>query len=170
MSRRRRGGLGGGTIGLENMAGWLFADLLLVMFLVGVGAEITQASLDEPKAKPPIVEVKPPSMDPTPERESIRVDARALLDSGAASARAEKKRIRKEIRDVARDLQGQRAAMVLLWGHSPDVGRGQALSEAVADQLPKAMPKTFRKTVDKTLWKGDPREGEVEMEMYIYSE
>ena len=118
MSPRRRSSRRGGSIGLENMAGWLFADLLLVMFLVGVGAEITQVSRDEPKPEPTPEEVKPPSMDPNPETRSIRVDADALLDSGAASARAEKKRIRKDIREVAGDLKGQRAAMVLLWGHS----------------------------------------------------
>ena len=51
MSPRRRSSRRGGSIGLENMAGWLFADLLLVMFLVGVGAEITQVVTRRAKAQ-----------------------------------------------------------------------------------------------------------------------
>lgn len=174
---RRAAGTWKPSIGLEALAGWLFADLLLVMFIVGLGAEVT--SVPEPDPSPTAATATPtpeptttPSpteavMNQTPVVRTLQVDSADLMASGARGKKAAKA-LRTQLQQSLSDLADRTAAMVLIWGHAPTVGLGQRIAEEVGGQLPKALPETFGQAAQRTLWKADSRAGEVELEIYLF--
>src|SRR3954469_11665453 len=74
----------------ESVAGWVFADLLLVLFIVGLGTAIPQKV--EPPEPPPVGQPKPKpqivGMETSPKKKTVQVRADALLGSGPATEKA----------------------------------------------------------------------------------
>ena len=152
---------------VESMAGWIFADLLLVLFLVGLGSQMGAAGPDidgspAPSAQPAAM----PGMDPQPRTRRIVIEPDRLL-VGDADARA---RAVEQIAAVTSDLAGRRAAMVLLWGESPDVVRGQAIARTVGELLQEGQPEVFDGAgAQRHLWQGTSAEGAVGLEIYLFT-
>ena len=96
---------------------------------------------------------------------TIIVDPGLLLSGDAG----EQQRVAEEVRRACADLDGRRAGMVLIWGQSPDVDRGQRLARAVGDLLESSEPSVFQGSAEKYLWNGEPSEGPVELEIYLFS-
>src|SRR5256885_563556 len=87
-----------------NLAGWLWADLLLGMFAIFLAANALAPSSEA---------AKPAGIDPTPIVMRIEVSGFALLGSDAALSNAEQQRIAAEIRDqLAAQAPGRHAAIV----------------------------------------------------------
>ncbi|MGV1004899.1 MAG: hypothetical protein ACOYEV_09065 [Candidatus Nanopelagicales bacterium] len=176
MIRRSGGDRWKPGVGLEALAGWLFADLLLVMFIVGLGAEITSLPAAEPSPTPTstATDAATPTPSPTeaamsqvPVLRTVKVDAGELLASGARGKQA-KADLREELALTLAELTGRRAAMVLIWGHASTVGQGQEIAETVGEQLAKALPEIFGEAAQRALWKGDNKTGEVDLEIYLF--
>src|SRR4051794_34251431 len=134
----------------ESVAGWVFADLLLVLFIVGLGTAIPQ-KIDPPKPKalpkPKIEQPKPQivGMKTTASRVAVSLNADALLGSGAAAATARRDTCL-AVRRATGNLTARKAeaALVLIFGGHPDQPtRAQLVAAAVGQQLNCASPTLF---------------------------
>jgi hypothetical protein len=104
-------------------AGWLFADLLLVVVLIVLGSQWNSPAgrgdeADEPgpsTSAPAAVATTPaaqPGLDPDSEEFDVSLDAVALVAGKASAVRALRKRVEKGIEKYP----GRTAALVIVWG------------------------------------------------------
>ncbi|MFJ1565689.1 hypothetical protein [Streptomyces erythrochromogenes] len=156
----RDSGRPGGTY----LAGWLFADLLLVIVLVVLGSEVPAAAPD-PHPSPtatdtatgapdpshsaspsptPSDTARPGGIDPVTVSVGVRLDPDALI-AGRPSETAE---LTRQVNEGIKRYEGRAAAFVMVFGTvrsggSVDTGRSDAYATAVARQLPQAAPRFF---------------------------
>lgn len=182
--RASKPGSGGGH-STDWMVGWLFADLMIVLFIVALGVHDVSAAPEAPRAQAPTVKPSTPTPRPsvTPTRPApppgiatkpaiftIPIAAGGVLGGTTAARSAELVQFRKRVQLIAeRNLVGRRAGIVLVWGQSPDVNRGMRLADLAGSQLAAAHPAVFRATVPRTLWKGEAAEGRVTLEIYLFN-
>lgn len=129
----------------ESVAGWVFADLLLVLFIIGLGTAIPKEPEPPPPPPPPKPEPQIIGMETSPKTRSVQIRADALLGSGPAAADAQNQACR-AIRRRTADLGGGKAeaALVMIFaGHPDDANRAQQVSAAIGQQLTCATPKLF---------------------------
>ncbi|MFF4433771.1 hypothetical protein ACFYZ4_32020 [Streptomyces sp. NPDC001513] len=156
----RDAGRPGGTY----LAGWLFADLLLVIVLVVLGSEVPAAAPDpnpgptptttttaDPGRSPsptPSDTSRPGGLDPVTVSVGIHLDPDALI-SGRSSETAE---LTRQITQEIKRYEGRTAAFVMVFGTvrtgsgsagSVDTGRSDTYATAVAKLLPQAAPQFF---------------------------
>lgn len=156
---------------VERAAGWLFADLLLVLFLVGIGSQMTQlaeAPPVEPAPTPAPTPVKPLTMSQTPVEYVVRADLAALRSSDPAATAAEKTKLKAQISDATSSLAGRRAAMVLVWGDASEPATGIELATAAGEQLAPARADVFTGAAQKRVWWAQGEEGQVKLEIYMF--
>lgn len=150
----------------ESAAGWVFADLLLVLFIVGLGSAIkyTPPPPPEPEPKiPPIVGMK---TDPT--FITVRV-AGSTLSTGAALPGPARQAVCRAIRSKTGPVKGERAALVLVFGGAGDVEAGQNVARAISSQLACADDKLFRgKVPTRAFWDGSLPLGEARLEIFLF--
>ncbi|MFJ3673131.1 hypothetical protein ACIPSE_42400 [Streptomyces sp. NPDC090106] len=183
--RRRPAGLG---IAPRHLAGWLFADLFLVLFLVVLGmvaSDGTNASgtaghrSPTPTPTPPTT-APPPSPTPKgptgldPKRHTI-----AVTLSGGATGRAagkgglsagDRKRIVAAVdQEMRASAKGRRIGMVITFGIAPQAQLGAAtdLAEDVNATLKSRRPQAFcgGNVGTRPFWGGGPAD-HVEIELY----
>lgn len=171
----------GRRVSLEALAAWLLADLLLVLFVVGLGTELAEPMEVDASAAPtveatptpaptvtptptPTPSPDPPGMQPDPVIVTVQADPAGLLDENRAAAKA----LRSRITAATADVTDRRAAMVLIWGHSPDLDRGIRLAELAGAELARARPEAFGDAVQRHLFKKRPSEGVIELEIFRY--
>ncbi|MFJ9931739.1 hypothetical protein ACIRSJ_01330 [Streptomyces virginiae] len=154
---------GSGRPGGTYLAGWLFADLLLVIVLVVLGSEMPAADPHpdpEPTATATATATPDPSRSPSPTRSDtsrpggldpvtvsigIRLDPDALI-AGRPSETAE---LTRQVTQEIKRYEGRTAAFVMVFGTvrtsggSVDTGRSDEYATAVARQLPQAAPRFF---------------------------
>jgi hypothetical protein len=162
---------------VESLAGWVFADLFLVLFLIGMGTQLTQVdAAPEPQPKPtPTVTAtptptptKPPAMRKEPVERIVTADLEALQSPDGARQAAEQAQLRGRITAATADLAGKRAAMVLLWGDASQPGPGIELATAAGDQLVPAQPGVFNGAAQKRVWWSQGSEGQIKLEIYLF--
>ncbi|MGX1884785.1 hypothetical protein [Streptomyces sp. NPDC055287] len=152
-----------------QLAGWLFADLLLVMVVVVLGGEAmgdgaaplcpddtncltgTPTPSTPPSPEPftpaPISPAPPTGgLDPTTRSITVRTDPEALIGGSDRAAAS----IRDQIARQTKKFAGERAAFVMVFGNAGRLAGGAvdtrtstAYAEAVAKQLPSAAPRFF---------------------------
>lgn len=158
----------GSPLRIEALAGWVFADLLLVLFIVGLGTQLTMTPKPVELAKPKVVKPKVEEqlgMELKPHYVDLDVDADRLL----AGSNKEERRLRTQIRDKTADLKGKKSGMTLIWGCAGSVNRGQPLARATGRQLEKARPALFSDGAKKPLWDGKCAEGRIQLEIYLFN-
>lgn len=159
------------------MAGWLFTDLLLALFIMGWGTAATvPAATPSPILSAGASPSPNPSSSPAPTTESPRPvglstePTRVLLtlttDSSGQPTSPET--TRSALQTALETVPGgsTEAGMVLVWGYANEVNAGMTLAQAVAQELPTARPDIFGDATFRTLWKGSRSVGEVELEIY----
>lgn len=178
-----------------QLAGWLFADLLLVMVVVVLGGETPADRGAPPGATPGSAGVRTPSgpvspgsssapdspppadggLDPRTRSITVRVDPDNLI-AGSARATAS---LRAQVGRKARQFPGKRVAFVMVFGNAGrlpggavDTGTSTAFAEAVARQLPSAAPRFFpryHKEIIRGYHNTDPRvpSGTAEIELFF---
>lgn len=131
-----------------NLAGWLWADLLLGMFAIFLAANALAPSADVARRS---------GIDPTPILLRLEVSGPALLSSDAALASMEQRRIADEIRDrLAAQAPGRHAAIVFAYGVHESAGQGDRIATLAIELLKDGQ---FSGTVTKAyheLAPGDP--------------
>ncbi|MGW4894002.1 hypothetical protein ACWEQL_17290 [Kitasatospora sp. NPDC004240] len=175
-------------------AGWLFADLMVVMVLVVLGGQSTPLPVVEvsptapvspstpssPSSKPaapapkPSTPAPPPGLDPDSRSVVVEVDVDGLLAGDPAARAAFADRLKGEIGPYT----GRSAAMVFVWGTATgcprcagaDLGRSQALADAAAP-LVHAVAPGFFPADDRRLIRpyldGQGRAGTVRLELFF---
>jgi len=156
------------------MAGWLFADLMLVLFVVGVGSQPTAypaplqtSATPSPTATP--TPTRPPTLSKEPVTLRLKVDFGGLMGSRDARKRAAadlKKKVTAELK--RRKLTANRAGMVLIFSSHQDSDVGVARSGRVADELPKVSGGFFGDAAMRPFWRGERGQSfNVELEIYL---
>ncbi|MFD4629261.1 hypothetical protein ACFVYR_05070 [Streptomyces sp. NPDC058284] len=137
MSRGRRLRRRGGRLGIVVLAGWLFADLLLVLALVSMG-DRPDPRADDRHDKPTPSKSGPPTPTPVGPRS---VDRHPQEFEVAGDDKGD---IVEQISKDTRKWPGREAALVLTFGGSPN---GNAYAHRVNGLLGRARPEMFtRKT------------------------
>jgi hypothetical protein len=144
----------------------VFADLLLVLFIVGLGSAIkyTPPPPPEPEPKvPPIVGMK---TDPT--SITVRVNGETL-SSGTAVPPKVRGAVCQAIRSRTGPVKGERAALVLVFGGASDVEAGQNVARAIGAQLNCADKNVFRgKVPTRAFWDGSLPLGQARLEIFLF--
>jgi len=110
-----------------NLAGWLWADLLLGMFAIFLAANALAPSSEA---------AKPAGIDPTPIVMRIEVSGFALLSDDAALSSTEQQRIAAEIRDqLAAQAPGRHAAIVFAYGAHESAAQGDRIAALSVELL-----------------------------------
>ncbi|MER6437291.1 hypothetical protein ABT275_13150 [Streptomyces sp. NPDC001185] len=156
-----------GRATVPYLAGWLFADVLLVIVLVVLGGEQTPhdrtAAQDPSPAAAPTRTARPtatpgsaPSptstrragpagLDPATRSITVHTDADALV-AGSKAAKAD---LERQVSDGIERFKGRTAAFVMVFGTvhgvggAVDSGRSDAYATAVARLLPRTAPAFF---------------------------
>jgi len=148
------------------MAGWLFADLLLVLFLVGIGTQTN----NKPPPLPPPPPPPPPSLAKEPVSITLDVRYHDILAGGEARRQAVAE-VRGQVAAAVADRQklgGERAGMVLIWGYHEDVGSGLRISAAVTEGLAEADRTFFGNSTLRSFWGGGRQpKSRVMLEIYV---
>jgi hypothetical protein len=141
-----------------NLAGWLWADLLLGMFAIFLAANALAPSSEAAKVS---------GIDPTPILMRIEVSGTALLSSDAALSATEQRRITDEIRDkLAADAPGRHAAILFAYGVHQSAASGDRIAALAIEMLKDGQ---FTGTVTKAyheLVPGDPGSS-LALEIYL---
>lgn len=171
--RRRRG------LSPEAIAGWLFADLLLVLFIVGLGSQVTKSVAEPRPSKSPSAskpeKPKKPGMRTKPVVMSVAVRADALLSGPGPRQRAAARALDRDLSKVLKSprvneqTQGLKAAVVLAFGQTgSDISKGQRLARQVLRELPSIEPSLFKGAAGKPFWNGSAN-NRVELWVYLYA-
>jgi hypothetical protein len=154
---------------VESVAGWVFADLLLVLFIVGLGSAIAYTPPEPPKPPKPEPKVERiVGMKTDPVSLLVEVDG-ARLGQGASLSKDEQQGVCRAIRSKVTPVKGERAALVLVFGGASDVETGQNVARAVGRQLGCADAKVFKGRVPaRAFWDGSLPLGKARLEVFLY--
>lgn len=162
------------------MAGWLFADLMLVLFLVGLGSEPTvyptptpspteTIPTPEPAPTPTPTPQAPPALAKDPITIPLTVEFAELLGSSATRAAAGT-RLRQQLAVAveSHNFTTERAGMVLVWTFHKDPGAGTSISRVISEEIAAGNDAFFSGAVMRPFWSGNSeRRGTVELEIYV---
>jgi len=170
---------------IESVAGWVFADLFLVLFLVGLGSAVPIKPAAKPTPKPPATAKPTPKPTPTPTKTppapiigmrqlpiplNLTVAADALTSTGPAGIREGGLACRRLRQAAAAPLKGERAGLVLIFGGGPDVVSGQSVARSLSKQLNCANPALFvRRTPYRAFWDGTLGYGQIRLEVFVFT-
>jgi hypothetical protein len=166
-----------------SMAGWLFADLALLLFLITVAvasdfpaAESTSAA-EEATASPspsssPTPEPSPtaePGVEPEPRVFYVDTDAAGIVsgDEKAVDALVD------ELDEPFADLvdQGYKVGFALTFGGAADPGYGGDIAESANKALVRAFPELFGDAPTRHFWTSSNAEGvdvgTLQIELYL---
>jgi hypothetical protein len=151
------------------LAGWLFADLLLVLFIAAF------ASLPSPPVvakthQPPVKHHKssqPPTLERTPQTFYVNVAPSAISDPATHDTAVTQLigDLRQQL--VTRGLEGRQAGFVLVFAYGPIEGIGPAISTAdsVVNIL-RERENGFSQISGQGLWSGS---GEFEFKIFFFT-
>ena len=110
-----------------NLAGWLWADLLLGMFAIFLAANALAPSSEAARKA---------GIDPTPIVMRIEVSGIALLGDDAALSAMEQRRIADAVRDqLATQAPGRHAAIVFAYGAHERATQGDRIASLAVERL-----------------------------------
>ncbi|MCB5166313.1 hypothetical protein LG634_15900 [Streptomyces bambusae] len=148
-----------------HLAGWLFADMLLVLALVAMGdqGDPVRAAQAAPHTKPGAT----PTAKPKPKgpRAVVRTAKELSLDADAGDTA----QIVRQLRTKTAPWQGRKAAFVLTFGRSPDVGGGVEYARRINSLLTKARPDMFTGATTRDFFVQGSSGGHADIEIYFYT-
>jgi hypothetical protein len=115
---------------LPLLAGWLFADLFLVLFLVGLASIPPKPHTRRPHPTPSPTHTAPRVLDRTPISFHLNVQPADFQNPGTRHAAATQLLVAlgRKIRNL--HLQGRQAGFVLVFASGPSTAIGQAVATA----------------------------------------
>ncbi|MFJ9130267.1 hypothetical protein ACIRJS_39905 [Streptomyces sp. NPDC102340] len=147
-----------------HLAGWLFADMLLVLALVSMGDRGDPLAATATRPTPGAT--SPSSPKPTPtgarsvERKPVKIDVRAA--DGATDAMVT------QLKEKTERYEGRTAAFVITFGNAPETTAGQAYAKEINKALKVAQPDMFRGATTRNFWSGGPA-GSADLEIYFFT-
>jgi hypothetical protein len=152
-----------------HLAGWLFADMLLVLALVSMGDRGDPLAAKATAAKPKASASASPSPSESPTPTGPRSVELKSVDIQVKAARGDLDAMARQIRKATERYVGREAAMVLTFGEAPDTAEGQAYAAEINKALKKARPDMFGDSVKRPFWQGSPSSGSASLEIYFYT-
>lgn len=151
---------------VESIAGWIFADLLLILFLVGLGSAKAYTPPEPPPPPPKLAPIV--GMKTEPAILQVTVDGPRLGQGSTLNAAQGKALCRAIARELG-PLAKERAALVLVFGGAPDVTTGQNVARAIGGQLGCAGPRVFKGRVPtRAFWDGTLPLGAARLEIFLF--
>lgn len=157
---------GRGLLRPEALAGWVFADLLIVLFIVGLGSATAPEIPDPAAVEEPLPKIV--GMRQDAEILTIDYDAGALIGSGAGSEN-ESQLVCERLNEVTSALQSERAALALIFGGGKEIGVALESAVRIAEQLPCAAPTLFDGTTTRDFWDGSLPRGTARLEIFLFT-
>lgn len=151
-----------------HLAGWLFADMLLVLALVAMGDQ-GDPQAAEAGPTPSASASGKPTPSKSPGHKGPRAVTRTPVKVSIDAAQGDRDRIEKRLRAVTEKYRGRQAAFVLTFGRNSDPGAGGAYAHQVNSLLTKARPDMFRNATTRDFWKGAATGGHADIEIYFYT-
>jgi hypothetical protein len=162
-----------------SLAGWLFADLALLLFIITV-VVVADFPADAPEAPAAIESPSPtpepspsptaePGVEPRPHEFIVHTDAAGIIagDSKAVDALV----TALEADFAALVDQGYKVGFALTFGGADDPGYGGDLAEAANKILARSFPDLFADAPTRSFWtssnKDGYRVGTLEIELYL---
>lgn len=176
MTRRHR--RAANHLRIESLAGWVFADVLLVLFIIGLGTQVTTVTRAEepPEGKPAVAKPAPPKpaikigMKEDPVFVYVDADVAGVLGPAGPKKNAATLALRNDIAKKTAGLQREQGALTLIWGCTETTAAGMELARAAGGQMELARPTTFTGARERPLWDGGCKKGEdVRLEIYLYN-
>jgi hypothetical protein len=175
----------GSRIPPTYLAGWLFADLLLVLVLVVLGGEVP-AAVATPVTPSPTGTASPgaPTASPSPSRRpgldpdstslKFHVDATKIIDGDHQAIAT----LENDIAQAIKQYHGRSTALVIVWGSvadcggctSIDQGRSLKLAQVVAPLLPQVSSSFFPAYSEKIIrpyYDGQGAPGTLRLELFF---
>ncbi|MGW1532288.1 hypothetical protein [Streptomyces aureus] len=153
-----------------HLAGWLFADMLLVLALVSMGDR--SDPLAAQAAAHPSPSSRPlgagPSPEPSPTPSGPRSVERKPVKISVTAAAGDTSRMVERLRAATARYKGRNAAFVLTFGKAPEPGAGQAYANEINTALRKARPHMFTDATTRDFWNGGAS-GSADLEIYFYT-
>lgn len=148
-----------------HLAGWLFADLLLVLALVAMGDQGDPAAARASRPSPS----EGPAESGRARHEGPRAVVRTPVRVSVDAAPGDRAAMVRGLREATRRYDGRRAAFVLTFGRHPDPGAGGDYAHRVNGLLEEARPGMFRGATTRDFWKGGAGTGHADLEIYFYT-
>ncbi|MDH6226798.1 hypothetical protein [Streptomyces sp. MJP52] len=156
-----------------HLAGWLFADMLLVLALVSMGDRADPLAAEAAAARPSPSASASASASPSPSPSPTRTGPRSLelkpVKIRVVAAAGKQAAMVRQIREATERHEDREAALVLTFGEAPDTGQGQAYADEVNKALGKARPEMFGDAVRRPFWQGSRTSGSASLEIYFYT-
>jgi hypothetical protein len=160
----------GATVTPVHVAGWLFADLLLGVVIVVLGAyallDATPGTTPSPAASDSTTGTgsSVPGVSQRPYVVDVPVDTAALLRGDPN----EEKRLAAVLTKRTDAIRRRHAGIVLTFGYDPNIARGQRLAGAVNRVLESARPKVLEGAATRDLANVSGRD-RVRIEIYLFT-
>ncbi|MEU1472322.1 hypothetical protein ABZ434_29380 [Streptomyces sp. NPDC005761] len=151
-----------------HLAGWLFADMLLVLALVAMGDRGDPLAA-EAAAKPSASASAKPKPSKAPGPKGPRAVRNKPVKVSIDAAAGDRDRIEERLRAATAAYKGRQAAFVLTFGRHADPGAGGAYAHEVNSLLEKARPDMFGGATTRDFWKGGSSTGHADIEIYFYT-
>ncbi|GIH67757.1 hypothetical protein [Sphaerimonospora thailandensis] len=158
------------------LAGWLFADLLLGLTIIMLGAQAPPPVPAKPVAGKGTATPSPsPSPSPSPcARQITGVSAKPVkvsfrVSPGASDAEMIA-RVKRELRKHKKHLAGRHAGMVLTFGANGGAGDGVHLATRVNAAARKGFPGIFQTAATRNFHDLAAPSGSISMEIYFVSD
>lgn len=154
------------------LLGWLYADLLLVLFIAAMGNVTAPAEPARAVREAPAPAKAPEGLDPQPITLTVRVDRDRLADGDPAVRRAFDRRVSRRLESAIRERDGltvrdARVGLAITFGYDRSLGRAQEVARAANRAAERAQPRLFGNAVVKSY--GSLRPGDrVTYEIYLY--
>lgn len=150
------------------LAGWLFADLLLLLLVIALGSlpreERTSASATGTPSPTTSGSASPSPSERQAERGLVLKPCSFLVSTG--SAHSVTRQFGTQLKKAG--VAGRTAGFVLSFGTAPTAGPGQAAAEKVNSQITGALPR-FRHAPKRGYWKGGAS-GKVRIDVFFLAD
>ncbi|WP_328970147.1 hypothetical protein [Streptomyces sp. NBC_00239] len=150
-----------------HLAGWLFADMLLVLALVAMGDQGDPVRAAE--AAKHVKSGASPSAQPKPKPKGPRAVVRTAKEFTLDVDAGDTDRAVRQLRAKTAKWQGRKAAFVLTFGRSPDVGGGVEYARRINSLLVKARPDMFTGATTRDFFVQGASGGHADIEIYFYT-
>lgn len=164
------------------LAGWLFADLALLLFIITVvvvadfPADATEdtAAIESPSPSPTPSPTEPeptaePGVEPVPHEYIVHTDAAGIIAGDSDATAALVTALEDEFAQLV--SQGYKVGFALTFGGASEPGYGGDLAEAANKILARSFPDLFGDAPTRHFWtssnKDGYREGTLEIELYL---
>ncbi|OEJ26584.1 hypothetical protein AR457_21160 [Streptomyces agglomeratus] len=152
-----------------HLAGWLFADMLLVLALVAMGDQGDPLAAEAAVKPSASASAKPKRPPKAPKHTGPRAVVNKPVKVSIDAAPGDKRRIEQRLRAVTAPHKDRRAAFVLTFGHHAEPGPGGEYAHEVNSLLKKARPGMFEGATTRDFWKGGTSAGHADIEIYFYT-